>query len=201
MRFISLNKSSNNLFIPSFYLTMKTIVVLIFIICFSAPTYGQNSSNQYSWLVEEAFELIKQQKIPAAIAKCKLALEIDSSKVDAYYVLGVAYLHECQNQNKNCEISLFYLNKSIKINSSFKNGYYNRGQCKGKIGDYKGALKDFGLAIEMDSNNVDAYFCRGMIKIKLMDNQGACEDFYISALLGDEIGRKLFEKNCGIKKK
>jgi tetratricopeptide (TPR) repeat protein len=163
--------------------------------------YGQTSELLYKKLTDESFELLKQENIPAAVNFCKQALTIDSSKVEANYGLGIAYLHYCQKQKIYCENSLFYLNKAIKINDNYRSGYFNRGQCKGSIGDYKGALEDFNKAIQQNSKDADAYFCRAMIKIKLQDNQGACEDFHKSGLLGDETARKLFEKNCGIKKK
>ena len=179
---------------------MTKYIVLLCISCFTATIYGQNTALQYKKLADEGLELLKQQNIPAAIEKYKQALKIDSSKVEANYGLGTAYLYYCEAKKTDCNNALFYLNKAANINDNYRNCYYNRGRARAYIGDYKGALEDFNAAVKKDSTDKESFFSRAMVKIKLKDDNGACEDFYTSGQLGFEPARKMFEKNCGIKK-
>ena len=176
---------------------MKHILYFIFIL----TGLNLNAQNAvYKKLTDEGLELLKQQNIPAAIEKYKQALKIDSSKVEANYGMGTAYAYYCEKQKTNCNNALYFLDKAIKINNTYKNCYYNRGRTKAYLSDYKGALKDFNEAIKKDSADRESYFSRAMVKIKLHDDNGACEDFYISGQLGFETAQKMFDANCGIKK-
>ena len=77
---------------------------------------------------------------------------------------------------------LFYLLLVISFllscsNSSKKEDYYNRGDAKLKLKDYKNAILDYNKAIELDPNYVDAYNVRGLAKYDLKDYGGAILDF------------------------
>lgn len=54
--------------------------------------------------------------------------------------------------------------------------YYNRGNSKNSLQDYKGAIADFTKAIELDIEGASAYYGRGVAKIGLQDYEGAIAD-------------------------
>jgi tetratricopeptide (TPR) repeat protein len=173
---------------------IKRILLGLVFVVLTTKSYSQN----YDSLVNDGLKLLQQGKPYQAIEKYNKALNIDSSKVDAIYGVGVAYLFICQSENKYCERSILYLNKSIEVNPKYRNSYYNRGRCKVLLEDYHGALADLNKAIKLNSSDKDFYFTRALIKIKTNDNQGACEDFFQSAKLGSQEAAKMFELNCGI---
>ena len=53
----------------------------------------------------------------------------------------------------------------------------NRAQCKGKLGDNMGAIKDLNTLIEKNPYNSTALYNRGVNKIDLKDYRGALSDF------------------------
>ena len=56
--------------------------------------------------------------------------------------------------------------------------YYNRGIAKLNLGDFSGAVEDFGKAIEINPQYSDAYNNRGFVRYeKLSDFIGAINDF------------------------
>lgn len=175
---------------------MKFIFYFLFIIRlnFNAQT------SEYKKLIDEGLELLKQQNISDATKKYQLALKIDSGKVEANYGLGVAYLFKYERERTQINNALYYMNKAIKINPTYRNCYYNRGKVLAYLNDFKGALDDFNRSIEKDSSDADSYFCRAMVKVKIKDDNGACEDFYKSAQLGFELAQKMFQSNCVILK-
>lgn len=150
----------------------------------------------YEKLTNEGLQSLIQKDIDSAIVKYNMAYKIDSSRVEANYGLGVAYLYRCQLKSISCKECLYFLDKSIHIDDSYRNGYFNRGKCKGSLKDYKGALTDFDDAIERNPNDSDYYFNRGLIKIKLSDHDGACKDFKRSAELGYQLANEILRLNC-----
>ena len=54
--------------------------------------------------------------------------------------------------------------------------YFNRGNSKYDLQDYRGAIADFTKAIELKPNNADIYFNRGNSKQKLQDRRGCIAD-------------------------
>ena len=50
--------------------------------------------------------------------------------------------------------------KAIEINPEDASAYYNRGNKKSDLKDYRGAIKDYSKAIEIDPENASAYYNR-----------------------------------------
>ena len=56
--------------------------------------------------------------------------------------------------------------------------WFDKGNVKLRLQDYKGAIADFTKAIELDPSYVkEAYYNRGLSKARLQDNRGAIADF------------------------
>ena len=58
--------------------------------------------------------------------------------------------------------------------------YYNTGNSKLRIEDYRGAIADYSLAIQLKSNFFEAFVNRGISKVDLKDYIGAIADFNIA---------------------
>ena len=54
--------------------------------------------------------------------------------------------------------------------------YYNRGNSKINLQDYRGAIADYSKAIELNPNYNNAYHNRGGAKGNLQDYRGAIAD-------------------------
>jgi tetratricopeptide (TPR) repeat protein len=61
--------------------------------------------------------------------------------------------------------------------------YYNRGNSKSRLQDFRGAIADFTKSIELNPSS-DAYNNRGISKAKLQDYERAIDDFTKSIELG-----------------
>jgi tetratricopeptide (TPR) repeat protein len=55
--------------------------------------------------------------------------------------------------------------------------YCIRGNAKGRLQDYRGAIADFNRAIELNPNLALTYYNRGLSKYKLQDYRGAIADY------------------------
>lgn len=66
--------------------------------------------------------------------------------------------------------------KTKKYDPKNASVFYNLGNAKSKLQDYKGAIEDFTKSIELYPDS-DAYNNRGIAKARLGDHKGAVEDF------------------------
>jgi len=55
--------------------------------------------------------------------------------------------------------------------------YFDQGNEKFNLKDYKGAIAAYTKAIEIDQKNTMSYYYRGRAKILLQDMKGAIKDF------------------------
>ena len=74
--------------------------------------------------------------------------------------------------------------------------YYNRGNAKGELKDYQGAIVDYTKAIEINPQYVDAYANRGIYREAVNDLKGACVDWRKAVELGDERSAKWVKDQC-----
>ena len=148
----------------------------------------------------DARQAFMQMKYKFAEEKLRIALGMDSNRVEAYYCIGLVYYIDCEMEGKNCDTCIFYFNKAIEKNKDYENPHFYIGSCKGTVHDFNGALKEFNIAIEKHSDTL-VYARRAKIKVQLKDLVGACEDYYNSAQLGSILSREIFDRNCYTKPK
>lgn len=175
------------------------LTTFIFTIFFSCIVFGQieKQNLEYDKLVNEGLELLTQQNIFGAINKYKRAYKIDSTRVEANYGLGVAYLYDCQNEGTNCFVSLSYLDAVILIDDTYRNCYYNRGSLKNMMLDYEGAVKDLSIAITRKPNDANRYINRAFSYKNLNNYSNECEDLKKAAKLKNPVAqKKILENNC-----
>ncbi len=112
----------------------------------------------------------------------------DPENILLYNNLGFVY----NNMGKYKEaVDIF--NKSIALNEKKKDyinkeilgfTYSNRGHAKYKLGDNKGALKDFEKSIELAPSNSYVFKNRALVYIAMNKNKEACLDLYRAISLG-----------------
>ncbi|MBL4708067.1 MAG: hypothetical protein JKY48_06470 [Flavobacteriales bacterium] len=174
---------------------MKQFLTTLFFCFLSLTSFSQNS---YDQLVGEGLELLKQQKITLALDKYKQAYQLDSTKVEANYGLGSGYLYLCKQFGTQCDDALYYLTKSIKLDDTYRNSYYNRGVLKTLQQDFKGAISDLTKAIKRTPNKSKYYIIRAFAYENLNDRTNECLDLYNAMKLGSESAKKkLANQYCG----
>ena len=159
---------------------------------------AQNSN--YDNLIKEGKFDLDNNRTLNAIDKFTEAYALSPTCFNAPYYLGLSYLKECQEKNKDCKLCIEFLNKALGIDSNKENIHYALGRCKGLMHDFTGALIDLNIAIQKHPDT-SGYTSRALLEVKLNDLNGACWDFYLSSKLGSVLSKKMFEKNCGIKDK
>jgi tetratricopeptide (TPR) repeat protein len=104
-------------------------------------------------------------------------------EVNTQVTLKIARLGQ-KNQN-------FKLTRSRFRNDNIAESYFNRGNIRLDLKDYRAAIEDYTQAILLNSDYADAYNNRGdILHNHLGDRQGAIRDFQKAANLGDEVARK-----------
>lgn len=167
---------------------------LLLLITFSLNAFAQT---EYDKLVEEGLQLLIQQNISAAIEKYGAAYKIDSTKVEANYGLGVAYQEYCSNNGSHCFLALNYLNKAIEIDNSYRNCYYNRGNLKNMMLDYKGAIKDLDISVKRKPDDKNRYLNLAFAYNRLSDHTNECNNLHKAAQLNSNIAKKkLITQGC-----
>ena len=79
---------------------------------------------------------------------------------------------KCTDPQKAIE----YLNEAIKLNPDSAQGYNNRGNAYGDLGEYQRAITDYDEAIRLKPDYANAYSNRGITYDNLGEYQRAIED-------------------------
>ena len=86
---------------------------------------------------------------------------------------------------KTLLITAFFMMVSIfSFAQTSAEGYFDRGNTKEDLQDYRGAIQDYSKAIELDPSDAYAYNNRGVAKYNLNDIDGACLDWSKAGELG-----------------
>jgi tetratricopeptide (TPR) repeat protein len=109
-------------------------------------------------------------------------IDIDATKANMRTLLNTPGI---LNRSKITENLIVYkpIAEEIKVKNSATiitdnaEEYYNRGDTKNGLQDYKGAIADFTKAIELKPEDASAYCDRGEAKIGLQDYKGAIADY------------------------
>lgn len=147
---------------------MKTITNIsacaIFIVSLhiaSANNYPVNNEKNintaYLELMEKGTTFIFNDELDSAIQYFSRAILIDSNNVEAYYALGYLYSLRCHQDTADCEMAIYFLNKSITKNRTYKNQHYNLAFCKMKQAKYFEALSEIKLAIKYEDADDEFY--------------------------------------------
>lgn len=73
---------------------------------------------------------------------------------------------------------------AIKLNPDFVYGYFNRGNLRCSLKDFRAAIQDYNDAIAKDPEFAEAYFNRGLARLSLGDTNRGIADLSKSGELG-----------------
>ena len=74
--------------------------------------------------------------------------------------------------------------------------YYNRGNAKRMLQDYKSAVLDYSEAIIYEPNYQEAYMNRAAANLYLNNLSEACKDWKIAESLGSEKAKQIIQQYC-----
>lgn len=89
-----------------------------------------------------------------------------------------------------------YFTKSLQIDSSNRETYFNRGLAFGYLKDYQKAFDDLNKCIQMGYHSADVYFARGVQYINLQNFKSGCEDFKKAFDLGYPQAKDMINIYC-----
>ncbi|MFI5148917.1 MAG: tetratricopeptide repeat protein [Bacteroidia bacterium] len=161
---------------------------LSFFLLLASFSYSQMPAQKvrYDSLIKQGLDNFHQKKLSEATAIFESAIQLDSTRPDGYYGLGVVKSTSCFYDSLNCQEAQTLLMKASSIQPGYKRVYYNLSICKSKTGDYQAELDYLNRAIEQDPGDSDYFHNRGMVKLRLGNKRGACEDFTKAAGMGNE---------------
>ena len=74
--------------------------------------------------------------------------------------------------------------------------YFNSGNAKANLKDYRGAILDFNKAIELNPKLASAYLGRGLAKILLGQKDDGCLDLSKAGELGEASAYETIKELC-----
>ena len=106
-------------------------------------------------------------------------------------LLGV--IHMMQQKSKK---AIDYLTRSIEIDSSFADAFYNRGIAYGMLEEYAPALKDLEKSRALGKSSADVIFAIGVQKLSLRMMEEGCADLATAAEMGYDEAVNMQNKYC-----
>ncbi len=74
--------------------------------------------------------------------------------------------------------------------------YFNSGNAKNELQNYKGAIEDYNKAIELNPKLASAYLGRGLAKILLGQKDDGCLDLSKAGELGEASAYETIKELC-----
>ena len=119
-------------------------------------------------------------KIYPLLIACSLGLATYTftPKAEAHNQFNEVKVSSNNELNVNYRAIIKKFSKELKIDKTNKKALLTRAYARGKMKNFKGALKDLNTLITMDSNfNDSAIFLRGWMHINLKNYSDAMDDY------------------------
>ena len=123
-------------------------------------------------LTNKANQKAARNDFEGAINDLTLASQIDSTKQDVFYNLGIFLFNLKQYQN-----AIGNFDRAINLKSTMVDAYINRAYCKFELHDYEGAIADNATAIKMNPVSTLAYNNTGVALRELQRYDEAISSF------------------------
>jgi tetratricopeptide (TPR) repeat protein len=140
------------------------------------------SEQNYEWKKEDAdywvrkgqaqVELGDSTLIPFAIASLTKAIELDSTKTNAYSYLGSA-LYKQKKYNE----AITFFKKKIETDTTNANAYMNLALCCLQLKQSQDAVEPLKKVVELDPNNLKAHDLLARVYYQLGQYQPAAEEY------------------------
>ncbi|GAB4338318.1 MAG: hypothetical protein OHK0038_16990 [Flammeovirgaceae bacterium] len=129
-------------------------------------------------MLSNAKELMSKGETTAAVSLLNEILKQNSRMAEAYNMRGAAFFM----QEKYIE-ALSDFNDAVILDSTQYKHFYNRGNAKRALRDWKGALADYNKALQLDNTFYDIYLNRGIVNRSLGELDNALSDFEMAEKL------------------
>ncbi len=155
----------------------------------AALNYKTSGALYNSGLASLKINQLKEAK--EYLLQCIAAEKRNEHSGKAYHLLGV--LEMMQN---NSSASIGYFNRSISLDSTFADAYYNRGIAFGMIKEYNKAIQDLNTCIALGNTSPDVYFARGVNNISLLKHAAGCDDLKKAEEMGHQQAADMRKQYC-----
>ncbi|MEJ2295330.1 MAG: tetratricopeptide repeat protein, partial [Candidatus Lokiarchaeota archaeon] len=110
-------------------------------------------TNYKNQLINKSNKEIAANKFDDAIEDCEKALELDSTHIDAYFFIGVAYSHKQQYDK-----AIASFKKALDLTKNHAKSWNHMGLVYVKKKEYDQAIECYNQAIEIEPLYVEAFF-------------------------------------------
>jgi len=161
---------------------IKFIILLLFFTLAAKGSFasGQDTSAKIMQgnrlkaqdLLEKGSRAFKNNDIQRAISLLEKSITVDPGYAEAYYRLGVIYIHQ-----GDADKAIAYMVKTVEINPNFTQAYTNLGSILAQLKRYAEAIGFYEKALSLDQNNPKIYYNIGLIYLSIGKNDSAEEYF------------------------
>ncbi len=109
-------------------------------------------------LLREGSDAFKNNDVKRAISLLEQSVTIDPKYAEAYYRLGVIYVHQ-----GDADRAVGYFSKTIEIDPNFTQAYTNMGSILAQLKKYPQAMAYYEKALSLDNENPKIYYNIGLI--------------------------------------
>lgn len=107
------------------------------------------------------------------------------------------YIGLCYSGLQDYPNAIIYYSKAIERNPKNLKYVGSRAAAHHNNKDFQASVNDWNQVILLAPGNAEAYFRRGVNKRALNDATGACDDFATAAKMGNDEGKKNYDRYCG----
>ena len=151
--------------------------------------YNSRSAKAYYWLAAADYMEVENF---ASIENLDIAISLDSSYSDAYYLRAANYA-ELRKYNK----ALADYNSALSYSPALYEARLNMARIYLETSNYQSAEEILSeLRLEPVEFISDVYYYRGEARYRLRDEEGACKDWKEASGMGDADAAESFEAVC-----
>ena len=137
--------------------------------------------------------------IQTAIEDFTKAIELRPRYADPYFSRGTAYLMQAfdkdeSHKHQSLTSALENYDAFIDLNKTSPAAYFDRGEVKMELHDYKGAIADFSKAISLDPDDYDAHTMKAICNYHYGYTEQALKEFDAITRMNPEYVNAHFNK-------
>lgn len=127
----------------------------------------------------------------AAIADLGFYLFFYTEDSVQHFTLGKLY-----SANEQYQQAILVYNQLLQQSQAVPEWFIARGDAYYKVGTYKYAERDFGMALDINPRLAEAWYGKGLVRWSAGNATGACADWQKAANLGSRDAKERFIKDC-----
>ncbi|MDO4218319.1 MAG: tetratricopeptide repeat protein [Bacteroidales bacterium] len=169
----------------------NTLLLLSLAVMMAASIASKAQSREVMILYNNAFVHQKEYRPDEAMKCLRLAIQLDSTFVPAYNLMGYIY----EDAYVQYDSALMTYRKILDIDSNYSKAYVNIGHIFFLMKKYDEALKCNEKAVAVDPTYGDAYFNIGWIYNIRGDLEKSIEYIFRAAQFGSREAKEFLDRN------